>query len=242
MPCKQTLVVLAFNLLFFPGHLYPQDLTHLGFLPRINYTTPISEKISLNGSFFSEIDLVDDYLEEVLIPKKVLNLTFIAGLSFKLNSRSHLTSGYLFRLIDPFKGDIRLEHRLIQQYVHISHWGSIRIRNHLRAEERLIESTSGSGAFNGIIRLSYSLGWDLPLQGKHLNANEFYLNSISSYFVQPTKPRTAFNNLNEFYLGLGYNSTKFGRFEIGPEAKISVMNISKDLNALFFIDIIWYPK
>ena len=118
----------------------------------------------------------------------------------------------------------------------------MRIRHHLRFEERFIEAPNSNNQFNAITRLSYSLGWDVPLQGKHLNDNEFYLNSVSSYFVQPTRPRTAFNNLTEFYLALGYKTKKLGRFEIGPEAKISVRNADKDLNALIFMDFVWYPS
>ena len=130
--------------------------------------------------------------------------------------------------------------RIISQFVQLQHFGSLRVRHHFRFEERFIEEID-SNRFNAITRLSYSLGWDIPLQGKHLDSNEFYLNSLSSYFVQPTKPRTAFNNLTEFYLGLGFKTEKIGRFEIGPEAKISVRNTDKDLSAFIFMDFIWYP-
>jgi len=146
----------------------------------------------------------------------------------------------LFRIIDPFNSERRNEHRFISQFIQLQHFGSLRIRHHLRFEERFIKSRD-TNSFNAITRLSYSLGWDIPLQGKHLNNNEFYLNSVSSYFVQPTKPRNAFHNLTEFYLGLGFKSEKIGRFEIGPEAKLSVRNKDKDLNTLVFIDFIWYP-
>ena len=222
--------------------LFGQSFTNLGFLPRVNYTKPLDDKLSFNGVFFSEIDLADNTVGEVLIPRRVINLTFIAGLAYKFKSDNILTFGYLYRLIDPFEDNARIEHRLIQQYIRINHWGSWRIRHHLRAEQRFIESATTNGDFNSLLRLSYSFAWDVPLEGKYLDDNEFYLNSVSSYFVQPSRPRTAFNNLNEFYLGLGYKTKKIGRFEIGPEAKISARNIDKDLQTLIFMNLIWYPK
>ena len=222
-------------------HLFAQDVTHLGLLPRINYSKPINEHFNFNFTGFGEIDLADNQIDNAVLPSKVLNLTFVGGLAYKINHNSILTSGYLFRIIDPFRSEHRLEHRFIFQFVQIQHLGKLRLRHHFRFEERFIEAVNVD-EFNAITRLSYSLGWDIPLQGKHLNPNEFYLNSISSYFVQPSKPRTAFNNLTEFYLGLGFKTKNIGRFEIGPEAKISVRNVEKDLNALVFIDFIWYPS
>jgi len=59
--------------------------------------------------------------------------------------------------------------------------------------------------------------------------------------VQPTRPRTAFNNLTEFYLGLGYKTENIGRFEIGPEPKLTVRNTDRDLITTIFIDLTWYP-
>lgn len=220
-----------------------QSLTQLGFIPRINYTTPINKYFNFNGTFFSEVDVFDDQVGDLKLPKKVINLTFVAGVSYKLNSNNLLTGGYLFRIIDPFEdGESRIEHRLIQQFVHIQHFGIWRLRHHLRSEQRFIESSLSNGVFNTFFRFSYTFGWDVPLQGKQLDTNEFYLNSVTSYFIQANKPRNAFNNLNEFYIGLGYKTKNIGRFEIGPEAKLVVRNRAKDLNTTIFIDIIWYPE
>jgi len=221
--------------------LYAQDLTQIGILPRINYLEPINDHFNLNFTAFSEIDPADNRAGDFELPARVINLTFVGGVSYKLRLNSIVTAGYLFRIIDPFRSEHRLEHRFIAQFVQFQHIGSLRLRHHFRFEERFIEEVN-SNRFNAITRLSYSLGWDLPLQGKHLDAKEFYLNSLSSYFVQPTKPRTAFNNLTEFYLGLGYKTENIGRFEIGPEAKITVRNTDKDLSTIVFIDFIWYPN
>ena len=221
--------------------VYAQDITQVGLLPRINYLKPLDDHFNLNFTAFSEIDPSDSTIDEAVAPSKVINLTFVAGASYKLDLNSIVTAGYLFRIIDPFITDSRFEHRFISQFVQLQHIKSLRIRHHLRFEERFIEAAN-SNRFNAITRLSYSLGWDIPLQGKHLNANEFYLNSVSTYYVQPTKPRTAFNNLTEFYLGLGYKTEKIGRFEIGPEAKIAVRNNDRDLSTFIFMDFIWYPS
>lgn len=220
---------------------FAQDLTQVGILPRVNYSQRLNDHFNLNFTAFSEIDPQDNRIGDLEFPAKVINLTFVGGVSYKLRLNSVVTAGYLFRVIDPFRSDHRLEHRFISQFVQFQHFGSLRIRHHLRFEERFIEEIN-SNRFNAITRLSYSLGWDIPLQGKHLNNNEYYLNSVSSYFVQPTRPRTAFNNLTEFYLGLGYKTKKIGRFEIGPEAKIVVRNTDRDLNTIVFIDLIWYPN
>ena len=209
-------------------------------LPRINYSKPVNEHFSLNFTAFSEIDVADNRIENMVLPSKVINLTFVSSLAYKITHNSILASGYLFRVIDPFRGEHRLEHRFIFQFVQFQHFNTLRLRHHFKFEERFIEA-SNSDQFNAVTRLSYSLGWDIPLQGRHLNANEFYLNSVSSYFVQPTRPRTAFNNLTEFYLGLGFKTENIGRFEIGPEAKMSVRNVERDLNTLIYIDLIWYP-
>lgn len=221
-------------------NIIAQDLTQIGILPKINYLNPLNDHFSLNFTAFSEIDPADNNIGDVELPAKVINLTFVGGVSYKLKLNSVLTAGYLFRIIDPFRSDHRKEHRFISQFVQFQHFGSLRLRHHFRFEERFIEEVN-SNRFNAITRLSYSLGWDIPLQGKHLNTNEFYLNSVSSYFVQPTKPRTAFHNLTEFYIGLGYKTEELGRFEIGPEAKIAVRNSNKDLNTFIFIDFVWYP-
>lgn len=217
-----------------------QSLTHIGILPRINYSTRVTDRLSLNFSAFSEIDPADNQVGEEIFPSRVLNLTFAGGLGFKLKHNNIITASYLFRIIDTFETAHRAEHRITLQFVHLQILGNWHLRHHLRFEERFIESIT-TDSFEASTRLSYSFGWQVPLQGKHLDAKEFYLNSISSYFVQPTRPRTAFHNLTEFYLGLGYKTEKIGRFEIGPEAKLSVRNPERDLNTLIFIDLIWYP-
>lgn len=238
-----TIKHLLFYILFIGSsvNIFSQNLTHIGLLPRINYLKPINEHFSFNFTAFAEIDPAENTVDGMVLPAKTLNFTFVGGVAYKINLDNILTAGYLYRIIDPFKEVHRPEHRFIAQYVHLQHFGSLRVRHHFRFEERFIQVVN-TNDFNAITRLSYSLGWDIPLQGKHLNVNEFYLNSVSSYFVQPTRPRNAFHNLTEFYLGLGFKTENIGRFEIGPEAKISARNTDKDLNALIFIDFIWYPS
>ncbi len=234
-------ILLYIFLLCGSANLFAQNLTHLGILPKINYHKTLNEHFSLNFTSFSEIDVADNTLENVVLPSRVINFTFIGGVAYKLRLNSILTAGYLFRVNDPFLSDTRFEHRFISQFVQIQHIESLRLRHHLRFEERFIEAPN-NGGFNAVTRLSYTLGWDIPLQGKHLDANEFYINSVNSIFVQPTRPRTSLHNLTEIYLGLGYKSEKFGRFEIGPEAKMNVRNSDRDLNTIVFIDFVWFPN
>ncbi len=236
-----TLKNIVFYIILLGGviSVFAQDISQLGFIPRINYLKPLNDHFSLNFTAFSEMDVADDRFD---FPAKVINVTFVGGVSYKLKLNSVITAGYLFRIIDPFETEHRNEHRFISQFVQFQHFGSLRLRHHLRFEERFIERVN-SNRFDPITRLSYSLGLDIPLQGKHLDAGEFYLNSVSSYFVQPTRRRrNSFNNLSEFYLGLGYKTKNIGRFEIGPEAKISTRNPNKDLLTFIFIDLTWYPS
>lgn len=228
-------------LLGIPRALDAQNFTHVGVLPRINYTKPINDHFNINITFFSEIVLGNNRTGKMIYSTDVLNFSFVGGLAYKLDQNNIITAGYLYRIYTPFEPGLREEHRIIFQFVHLQHFGKWRLRHHIRFEERFIESDQ-LGTFNPVTRLSYVFGWDIPLQGRQLDNNEFYLNSVNSFFVQPTKPRTTFNNLNEFYIGLGYKTSKLGRFEVGPEAKLSVRNEEKDLNMLIFVDFIWYPS
>ena len=222
--------------------LFAQNLTHLGILPRVNYGHKLNDHFTLNTTFFSEVDAVENVLDNMVLPSRVINLTFVGGVAYKIRLNSIVTGGYLFRINNPFNDtQARNEHRFIAQFVQIQHIESLRLRHHARYELRFLESAS-TGDFNDVTRLSYTLGLDIPLQGGHLDDNEFYLNSINSIFVQPTRPRTSFHNLTEIYLGLGYKTKKYGRFEIGPEAKMNVRNSDRDLNTIVFIDFIWYPS
>ena len=161
-----TLKNIVFYIILLGGviSVFAQDISQLGFIPRINYLKPLNDHFSLNFTAFSEMDVADDRFD---FPAKVINVTFVGGVSYKLKLNSVITAGYLFRIIDPFETEHRNEHRFISQFVQFQHFGSLRLRHHLRFEERFIEA-SISNDFNTVTRLSYSLGWDIPLQGRHL--------------------------------------------------------------------------
>jgi len=113
-----------------------------------------------------------------------------------------------------------------------------RLTNRFRFEERFIENEVEE-KFPLSTRLRYQVGFSCPLQGKTLEANEFYINTYNEVYFSLSGLRNAFYSENWSYLALGYSTKSIGRIELGLMEQIAVRNKDRDLRFLNLAQVMW---
>ncbi|MBX9852134.1 MAG: DUF2490 domain-containing protein [Cytophagaceae bacterium] len=221
-----------------------QDLTFYGVVPSYSQTGIINKKFDYNffasttTSIFSmtyaDVDypakLLQVYIQPSIIYKFRPNLNFSASITYNYQ-RSNPNANYFNEWRgwqqaifshNPFRYKGRLSHRV-------------------RFEERLIKNSGEE--YRLTTRLRYQIGYTVPLQGRTMDAHEFYFNSYCEFYFSisnpPDRPRNALHSEDWLYAGLGYHTGKMGRIEVGPIFQTNVRDRQHDRRNLGVLQILW---
>ena len=199
-----------------------QNLNFYGFLPSYSQTGLISKKFDYNffaSTTYSAFDrtfggldypakFLQVYVQPSLIYKYSPDLNF--SVSFTYNYQRNNPLALYFSEYRPWQ-QVVYSHNLFKLKGRISH--------RVRFEQRLIKNQNDIRRMT--TRLRYQIGYMVPLQGKSLDAHEFYLNMYNEFYFSLSNPpaprlRSAFYSENWTYIGIGFNTGKMGRIEVGP--------------------------
>ncbi|MCY7353380.1 MAG: DUF2490 domain-containing protein, partial [Cytophagaceae bacterium] len=213
--------------------------------PAYSQTGPISKRLNYNLFLSSTIDALDQTVDGVAYPATTLQWFAQPSLSYQLSPHSTAAAGYAFvrhNLFDRVHTD---ENRLWGQVAFNHAAGRGRLAHRFRYEER--------HPFNrGNHRMSYAtlgryhVGYTLPLskakkweKGWYLTAsNEVFL-CISGAQNGPIGQKNAFHGEDWMSAGLGYNTGKMGRVELGYMLQTLVWNPRQDLRFLHLVQVTW---
>jgi hypothetical protein len=198
--------------------IFAQNLTFYGFLPAFSQTGRISERV--------------DY------PERDLQLYIQPSIIYKFSPNLNASFSYTYQRNNPLEDDYSNEHRLWQQVIFGHNAEKLRFTHRIRFEQRFIENRL-TGEYPFSTRLRYQFGGNMPLQGKTLDKNEFYLNAYNEFYFSLTGIKNDTYSENWTYTGVGYNFGKMGRLEMGYLLQFSVRNPQKDLRILNLIQTTW---
>lgn len=229
---------LAFLFVLCSTFTFSQNLTFYGVLPVINQTGRISQKFNYNFFASTTIDAFKSTQNGIYYPTKDLQLYIQPSIIFVLSPTWNFSASYTYQRNNPITADFTNEHRLWQQVIYSLTIGKTRLTNRFRYEERFIQPTK-TAPHTLATRARYQLGFTMPLQGKTLDVNEFYLNTYNEFYFSLTGTKNATYSENWAYLGVGFNFGKMGKLEVGYLSQVFVRNLAKDLRYLDLTQLMW---
>lgn len=152
------------------------------------------------------------------------------SLVYKHSRELNFAVGYTYVQGNSFSTRTETEQQLWQQAI-VEHRA---LKGLLLHRFRLVENIGRglSPLFN------YQIAFEKPLQGRVLDEGEFYFTCFDEAFINPSGTSGAFQ-ANWSFVGIGYKTSKAGKFEIGPLVQASFNNESQGNNALYLLQLLW---
>ncbi len=222
---------------------HAQNLNYVGIIPTLSQTGRLHSRLTYNLFISETLDLFDNTTDGVYYPSKPLQLYIQPSLTWlyspNWNFAGSVTYNYQRSNPDvPYFREIRPWEQAV--YGHSLFGG--RMTHRLRFEQRFIQNQV-TEKWPMTTRLRYQIGFSIPLQGTTLDDGEFYFNCYTEYYFTLTVPEGTRRNAlySEFwaYAGIGYQTKKYGRLEVGPLAQYNVRDIQHDLRNLYLLQIAW---
>ncbi|MEO9061123.1 MAG: DUF2490 domain-containing protein [Nitrosospira sp.] len=227
---------LFFAFLIFSNDSYADD-THqfYEFRTQISLTKQVFDRWDLNIFTAENANLVDKTYGGQEPPTNVQNY-FLVGPTYKYSPNLNIVFlGYIYQGTSPVREHFVTENRIFQQIVYSTDYGFGQVTHRVRFEERFIHDKAPEQKFLGT-RLRYQLGLLVPLQGDEVNNGEFYFHASNEFYFITSGASGAIYNENWAYAGIGYQTAKYGRVEVGPLLQRVVINQHdiRDFNILQF--------
>jgi hypothetical protein len=201
----------------------------IGGLPGINFNQSLQKGYALNFKAESRFAFASGSFGEFNQLQMRYILTDVSATATKrIGPASSIGVGYLARL-----GRDKIGHRLVQQYVHLSRFGAMRMAQRLGTDQNFLAGEAIT------LRVRYRFTAEIPLNGEKIDAHEFYLkpNAEVLYVWQ--------GNLHEpqFRLVpiLGYVFTDNNRVEMGVDYRLSGFSTNLTVQTFWFV-LSWYIK
>jgi hypothetical protein len=215
-----------------------QNLTFYGILPAYSQTGRLGKKMDYNIFTSTTIDAFASTQNNKEYPAKDLQFYFQPSLIYKFNPDFNVAVSYTYQRNNPLSANSTNEHRIWQQCIYAHSFGKVRMTNRFRLEERFIENLS-TMEYPMSTRFRYQLGFNMPLQGKTLDVDEFYFNSYNECYFSLTGNKNATYSENWTYAGIGYKMSNASRFEIGYLLQIGVYDKQQDLRFMNLAQVSW---
>jgi hypothetical protein len=221
-----------------------QNLNFFGFLPSYSQTGLISKKFDYNFFASTTYSAFDMRFGGLDYPAKFLQVYVQPSLIYKHSPNLNFSVSFTYNYQ---RGNPRAlfssEYRPWQQVVfsHNAFNMKGRVTHRVRFEQRLIKNKGDIRRLT--TRLRYQIGYMVPLQGKTLDVHEFYLNMYNEFYFSlsnpEARPRNAFYSENWTYIGIGFNTGKMGRIEVGPLYQGAYRNLQHERRNLSMLQILW---
>lgn len=220
-----------------------QNLEFYGAIPTLSQTGRISNRLNYNFFISETLDLTDRVIEGTSYHSKPLQLYIQPSIIYAFSPNFSFTGSitYNYQRNNPNVPYFK-EWRPWEQIVYGHAVAHGRMTHRLRYEQRFIKNEV-TEKWPLTTRLRYQLGFNIPLEGKTLEVGELYFNCYDEVFFTLTVPpgtvRNALYSENWFYMGIGYQTKKAGRVEIGPMLQFNVRDMQQDLRNLYLLQIAW---
>jgi hypothetical protein len=217
---------------------FGQNLGFYGFLPAYSQTGRITKKIDYNIFLSTTINAFNRTIDKVEYPASDLQLYIQPSIIYKMSPNMNFAGSYTYQRSNPLEKFHVNENRLWEQiiYSHILRKG--RMTHRIRFEERFIKNNLTKERPLST-RVRYQLGFSTPLEGKTLDPKEFYFNSYNEFYFSLTGNKNATYSENWTYAGIGYNTGKMGKLELGYLLQTSVRDLQQDLRFLNLMQVMW---
>ncbi len=205
---KLYFLIFALGLLL-PWVGYAQNVEMI-WSPEFSYTWSDKGRWTFNGKINPRAFIYHNQTETYLPDRLMERWEFQLLANYALFINSTVGGGYILGLRTlPDTSVFNIEHRALLQYGFSFYIGSARIGNRIRPEYRYF--TLDDNEF----RLRYKLSYDIPLNGREIDAGENYL-VVSNEFLGAAANKE-FSMENRIYAGIGWQMRNKRKLEAGIE-------------------------
>lgn len=231
-------VVLAIIFIIFSHSIFAQSQQFYGLRPQINIIKEISNRWDLNVFTSTHPILIDNTYGKTKFPADI-QYYFQTSPIYKYSPNLNFVFlGYIYQRTNPFSEDFVNENRLFQQVIFGKDTSFGLLTHRARFEERFIHNTAlDTNSLS--TRLRYQIALLIPLKGKELDNGEFYFNTYNEFYFSLTGDRNALFSENWSYAGIGYQTTQYGRIEVGPLIQRSIINQHHDVRYIDLLQFNW---
>lgn len=240
---QKSLLILLFCL---PGLVSAQTLNFFGLYPQYSQTGPISKRLNYQLFVSSTIDATAQTIDGQHFP--ATNLQVYAQPSLLYNVSSHVQVGLGYAYVSHNLFGIKVnENRVWAQTVLTHGIGESRLKlNHrLRYEERYpFRESTQRWSLAQLAR--YYVGATIPLFDPKKSKTGFYAAVSNEAFLcfsgaknGPISAKNAFYGEDWVYGGIGYNTGKWGKVEVGYQYQDLVRNPAQDHRHLHLVQVQW---
>ncbi len=221
-----------------------QRMSFFGAFPSVSQTGSIGKRMAYNLYASATIDALPQRINEKNYPASALQYYLQPSLVYKVTPRVQVGVGYAYVKHDLF-GLLTNENRVWVQTVLSQPIGPIQTTHRIRYEERYpLNLQNQKWAYATLLR--YQVGGTLPLYDTKTRKTGFYASAFNEFFFcltgannGPISAKNAFYGEDWVYGGLGYNTGKLGRIELGYLFQDLIRNPAQDHRHLHLIQVSW---
>jgi Protein of unknown function (DUF2490) len=226
-----------------------QEQVFVGAMPVFSQTGTLTNRLQYNLFVSSTIDALPTTINGTTYPATNLQTLLQPSLLYKLSPNVQLGAGYNYVQHNIFGIHIT-ENRLWAQ-VAINHAAPLlpgRLTHRLRYEERYpFRVTTEQWSYATLAR--YQVGYTLPLYDPKKSKTGLYVSASNEFFVcwkgannGPVSAKNALYGEDWVYAGLGYNTGKLGRVELGYLYQDLIRNAKQDHRRLHLLQLSWHTN
>lgn len=209
-----------------------------GARPFLSATHRIDERWDFNLFYAETVQTFNQTQNGELYTGRDLQSYWQPGLIYRSSPALNWTLGYVYQRNNPFSFDNTYENRLWQQVLYSQDLGEgKRLSHRLRLEERWIEEKTHSAHFPFSTRVRYQLAYVSPFQGPEIVTHSWFYSVYNEFYFSTSGNRNAFFSENWTYAGIGYQTSNWGRLEVGPLLIWSVINTRGDHRHLWLLQV-----
>jgi hypothetical protein len=212
--------------LFINQYSYSQNINLQGVMPTVSATLPITKKLDFNFTSFCVFNTFAEQVGKTEYPAQGRLLLIQPSLIYKFTPQLSLAASYAYVSPNPFTANAGRILCPWQQINYSAKVGSGKFWNRLRIEETF---TQKSDYWIPLNRIRHQIGLSFPLQGKTLDANEFYVNVHHESFINVSGSFLKRWSENWDYAGIGYVLPNKSKVEVGYMRMAKVRNTQDDL-------------
>jgi hypothetical protein len=200
-----------------------------GIIPSLFYRGSITNRFDFNVFASTTFIPVKSTVDGRNYPGRNSEIYVQPSLIYKYSGELNFAAGYTYIRGNSFKAANETEQQLWQQVI-VEHKA---LKGMMLHRFRLVENLK-----KGVSPvLNYQVAFEKPLEGRVLDAGEFYFTCFNESFLNQSGT-SRFYSSNWTFLGLGFKTLKAGRIEFGPLIQ-TMFTSERSHDTLYLLQILW---
>jgi hypothetical protein len=224
-----------------------QDWSFYGFFPAISQSGNLGKKLQYNLYLSATVDAFHQTILEKQFLPTALQYYIQPSLSYKLSPNMQVGLGYAYVKHNLF-GIYVNENRVWAQgvFTHdVPALGRTKLSHRVRYEERYpLNMKTEQWSYATLIR--YQFGINVPFYDPKTSTKGFYGTAFNEFFFcltgarnSPISSKNRFYGENWMFGGVGYNTGKYGKIELGYMFQDLIRNPQQNHRYLHLIQATW---